>query len=693
MTTVRCTELILLTLLIVGVFSSQAFAFEGTGRVASHDIEATVDLDKRTVTGTDTLTLKPGTKRLELFLRSGTELKGIRAGSTGVDFTVQGAGEGKNLITVDLPRGTRTLELEFGGEFTSRPEEMIRRGMANVTDGVLGPRGAYLPSWSYWYPREKGETTPHRAEVTIPKGYSAVTEGELTEGAEGPEGLVTTWVSEAPIYGLNLVVGRYVIEKRVHRGVEIYTYFYGKDEELSKTYLDKTEGYLDTYIDMFGPYPFTRFSVVESFLPTGYGMPGFTLLGSAVIRLPFIPETSLGHEIVHSWWGNCVRVDEEEGNWAEALTTHTADHLYARRKSPDQAAEFRSGKLRGYRNFAGEDPISLREFTDPTEPAKRSVGYNKGLMVFNMLERLVGPKAFSDGLKVLYRENKFTEAGWSDIQRSMEAASGEDLGWFFDQWVSRAGGPELKVTSPYREKAPEGWRVGFTVEQKAPAYRIELPVVFTSGEKREEHTITLTGASEGFEFILPWAPDSFEVDPLYQNFRVLSYREVPPSLASCFGDKEGVVVVPSEGPARTKYLSAARMLSRDYGLGMVKDTELETLSGKTAVVLGGPGENKLFNEAYKALGEEVKIKDDAFTVEGEAYPADSSVIAASGRPQDSPDKSVCILAGGQGKEQVQKNAARMRHFAKYGYLVFGPDRAPVKGEFEVENALSHRFTE
>ena len=44
------------------------------------------------------------------------------------------------------------------------------------------------------------------------------------------------------------------------------------------------------------PYPYKRFAVVENFLSTGYSLPTFTLLGQEVVKLPFIVETSLGHE-------------------------------------------------------------------------------------------------------------------------------------------------------------------------------------------------------------------------------------------------------------------------------------------------------------------------------------------------------------------------------------------------------------
>ncbi|MEJ2691158.1 MAG: M1 family peptidase, partial [Deltaproteobacteria bacterium] len=82
------------------------------------------------------------------------------------------------------------------------------------------------------------------------------------------------------------------------------TYFFAEDRELAGHYREKALGYLARYAKLLGPYPFRRFSIVENRLPTGYAMPTFTLLGQVVVRLPFIVDTSLWHEIVHSWLGN-----------------------------------------------------------------------------------------------------------------------------------------------------------------------------------------------------------------------------------------------------------------------------------------------------------------------------------------------------------------------------------------------------
>ena len=47
--------------------------------------------------------------------------------------------------------------------------------------------------------------------------------------------------------------------------------------------------------------------------------------------------------------------------------------------------------------------------------------------------------------------HKFQVVDTEDFRKAMEAASGKDLKWFFDQWLYKAGHPELKVRWHYED--------------------------------------------------------------------------------------------------------------------------------------------------------------------------------------------------------------------------------------------------
>lgn len=255
------------------------------------------------------------------------------------------------------------------------------------------------------------------------------------------------WEEAWPVGGLSLCAGPYRIEERRVAGVDLYTYFYPDNASLASSYLDAATKYLNFYSDLFGPYPFEKFAVVENFFPTGYGFPSFTLLGSSIIRLPFIIDTSFPHEIAHSWWGNAIQVDQSEGNWSEGLVTYLADYLLKERRSAAEGRDYRMQFLTDYAALVATDnDFPLSGFTSRVDPASRAIGYGKGAMVFHMIRNAIGDRAFFGALREICRERLYRSATWSDFERAFSRSSGRDLSSFMKQWLTRPGGPRLALS-------------------------------------------------------------------------------------------------------------------------------------------------------------------------------------------------------------------------------------------------------
>lgn len=670
-------------------------------RVKSHDLHVTVDLKRREVRGIDNITLNPwpsGQRVLGLYLRRGSVIDHVEYEGEGVYFSVKPGDTGPDMITIKLP-GTKnpgTLSIKFHGTFGSieKAREKVRRGVAYVDDGVMGPEGAYLPASSFWYPREAAEMAFFNASFSVPLRFVAMTEGEWVGRIGTGHRTIDSWTTPTRLDGLDLIASRFVVEKETHRGIDIYTFFFKKDQALSSLYIRKTKGYIDMYEEMLGPYPFKKFAVVEGFLPTGYGMPGFTLLGSSVLRLPFIPDISLGHEIAHSWFGNSVFVDDSLGNWSEALTTYVADYHYARKSGKVKARDFRLDKLRGYKNFAGKSRMALKDFVDATTTASRAVGYNKGLLVFNMLNNALGDDAFGAGLKRFYVEMAFKRASWADLQEAFEKASGKDLDWFFAQWVYRGGGPELALEDPERAERKGRFFLEFKILQKEPAYAMSLPILIkTEGNGAVLKQVAVSGTAARVSIETDAMPLSFEIDPGYENFRILSDPEVPPSFSVFFGDESGVIIVPDKRPGR-KYSRAATLLSKDFGQRVVthEDADVEEyLNERSVFIFGGPGENPAFDLVRSALSEHVTITEGSFEIAGKTYDRRTTALAVAVKNPKNPAKNICVFLAKTDGESILKTAKRLRYFLPKSYVVFSGSVSPAKGLFPGERVLGHEF--
>lgn len=324
--------------------------------------------------------------------------------------------------------------------------------------GSIGEKGTFLLSGAGWHPEIPGSRATYRVRVQAPGTTLAVTAGRsLGHRSAGGE-TVSEWLVEHPVEGLSLSAGPYEVHESLAGDVPVSLYLFRESRDLAPAYLDAAAEAIRFYSDLFGPYPFPKFAVVENFFPTGYGFPSYTLIGGTVLRLPFIIRTSLVHEIAHCWWGNGVHVDYEAGNWVEGLTTYVSDYLLQERGSVQEAKDYRLQAIRSYSTLAppGAD-FPLSGFSSRTDPLTKAVGYDKGAMVFHMLRRTLGEEPFWNGLRDLYRERLFLETSWGDLQAVFERRANRSLEGFFSQWVHRGRAPPA---SGSRTFMPRPKRVG-----------------------------------------------------------------------------------------------------------------------------------------------------------------------------------------------------------------------------------------
>ena len=96
---------------------------------------------------------------------------------------------------------------------------------------------------------------------------------------------------------------------------------------------------------------------------------------------------------------------------------------------------------------------------------------------------LLGDEAWWKGIRGYVAEHKFQVVETDDFRKAMEAASGKDLKWFFDQWVYKAGHPELKVRWRY-EDADKTVRVKVEQTQKRRRPDAAVPPADDAGDHR-----------------------------------------------------------------------------------------------------------------------------------------------------------------------------------------------------------------
>lgn len=671
-----------------------------------HFIEVILDLEQRRLIGKDTITfagLLAGsyTLLIDKDIRiNRVELSGF---ANPLPYRTRISYENKldtilKELIISVPADLSRVELTIYFDAAILPiqsaQKRTERGVSFSGISVMGELGAFFPASSFWFPRRASPFAFYDIVVSLPLGFEAVMEGELLERKHSESRSLLHYKTNTPNDGINLVAARFVVKSERYKGIDIYTYFFSDDEKLSRTYIEKTKYYIDLYDGIFPPYPYKKFAIVENFLPTGFGMPSFTLLGSAVLRLPFIPDTALGHEFAHNWWGNGVFIDASSGNWAEALTAYTADHLFRDRVAEKEAAAYRMRALNNYANYARESTRPVSSFKYGTSTEARALGYSKAMMIFHMLRGLVGDELFYSSLEKFYLDNAFTRASWEDIRLAFEEVSKRELGWFFDEWLLRAGGPRLSIEKPAITTSSKGFSLTLVINQEPPVYRLKVPVLIETSSGVEHREVLINKSTQEFKFDLDERPVSIEVDPENDIFRLLSASEVPPSLASILGSSKSVLILPKEARYREKYRLIAEKIKRDFALSIKDDTvafrDDLTGPGPSYFILGGHGENALFARVKEWLPEELQIEKGYFLVDGVRFDNSQSVLVAA-LSAGSSGRSVAVLFGGLSAKELERIGERISHLTSKGYLVFTRGGGLKHGTFEGGRSLRYEL--
>jgi aminopeptidase N len=619
---------------------------------------------------------------LRIVLANGFAVEKLQADSR--PLPAQSAGRDRNQIwSLPAARGARALEVRWQGTLAPLERSVDHRQTLGRPVAATGTEGTFLPSGSFWYPVIVGPDGPllasYRVTLDLPSGERGVVPGRLVAESEAQGRYRATFAFAHPAEGIDLISGPYRVEARTVRTaagntVVLRTYFHSGIAELAPAYLDAVKGYLDLYERWIGPYPFTDFSVVSSPTPTGFGMPTLTYLGESVLKLPFIRATSLGHEVLHNWWGNGVYPDVRSGNWSEGLTTFMADYAYKEREGPDAAREMRVGWLRDLAAVPPGQDRPLAEFTARKLSTSQIVGYNKAAMLFLMLRDAIGAPAFDQGVRRFWSEHRFRVASWRDLQGAFAAAAGRDLGPFFTQWLERTGVPSVRITSAERRASGDGRAIRVTIEQGAPPYALRVPVRVRTAAGEEMLVFDLERERETFDAKLSARPIELALDPDFRVLRRLAADETPPILRQLMVAPRSAVAVIGAG---ADWSAAARRLA-----GRVLDVPPQFLTAGDAppaatalLAIGRHDELDAWLAARKLPARPAALADAA----------DAQVWAGS-RPGGAP----LVVVSARDAAALENVARLMPHYGQQSFLVFEGGRVAKRGVWPSQ-AVAWRF--
>jgi len=367
--------------------------------------------------------------------------------------------------------------------------------------------------------------------------------------------------------------------------------------------------------------------------------------------MPFVLDISLGHEILHSWFGNSVYVDYSQGNWCEGLTSYLADHYFAELKNEGQ--DYRHQILSDYKSYVNDkNDFPLCKFTARTDRASRAIGYGKAAMIFHMLRKMSGDRVFFSAVRDFSLAYRFKTASWHDIQDVFTKKTGLDLSDFFSQWLERRDIPVINVkdTATVQDNQA-GFRMKLEIEQENEVpYALRIPVTILTEKEEIKKLLTVSRKLENITISLTERPVIAILDQDYDIMRDLSPSEFPPSISRLFGAEKRLVILPEEDEMDV-YHPLITFLEQSGFKSVPRNQLKHSMFKKGSFVILGKTSGRL-----SSLGPDL------------ACPEAGIAVAVKNNPFN-PSSVTCAIKASS-SEECRKVMFKLPHYGKYSFLKF-----------------------
>lgn len=306
--------------------------------------------------------------------------------------------------------------------------------------------------------------------VTFDSRYEVLSNGEQLDVQTNPKAGTKTWEYETShphtTYLVMLAIGQYGIEKRTTANdVPLHLYYYPEEPEKVNPTYNHSKAMMNIMESETGiSYPWSQYSQVpvQDFLYGAMENTTATIFGDFYYgnerqQLDQNYAYVNAHELAHHWFGDYITLNSDEHIWLhESFATHYGrlceKHLFG-----DQYYQkVREQQLQ--RALTAND-----KNTRPIMHTGAGVSriYPKGALVIGMLKDVVGKAAFNRVLTHYLQEHAYENVTTHDLIMAFQEVLGQNLNWFFEQWIKRGGIPHYQVD--YKTTRSE--EVALTVRQ------------------------------------------------------------------------------------------------------------------------------------------------------------------------------------------------------------------------------------
>jgi len=442
-------------------------------------------------------------------------------------------------VRVPLPAGlakdaSTTLTFEYEGQLETADDSPV----PGLKLAYVGDDTSYLLYAGRWFPMSGYGLNRFTStiSVTVPAHMLVIGSGKSTVTQNPPStkpntnGLPTKtfkFVDAKPSFPGTIVAGIFQEYKSDEAGMDLHVFFKPAHQALAPEYTTTAVQEFTYFITLYGTPLSQKLNVVElpgdtvpyAWAPEVAGVAGSQITEKTNYRL-------LANAIAHQWWGVSVSPATKDDWWLTDGFSRYSEALYVENAAGaaglEEAVKDMSVGALAYDTV----PLSSASKLDPFSTEFQSLVTDKGAMILHMLRWVLGEDKYNKTMREFAATYAGKSASMDDFRAIAEKNYGEQLTWFFSQWLDSTGAPEFKVKySVYRlggaqvtaqatkdSKVP-GFRVTGEISQDLDLFRMPVDLRIDTDGKTEDRKLEVVGTSSPFSIETFGRPRRIAVDP------------------------------------------------------------------------------------------------------------------------------------------------------------------------------------
>ncbi len=395
-----------------------------------------------------------------------------------------------------LPKGQpATITFNYDGRLTGAEDSPIY----GIKFAAIQNDYAFLLYPSRWFP-VSGYTADRftsTINVTAPPEFTVVGGGTFSK----------------PSFPGDIAIFRGQPVKNSTEGLTTTLWFRGAEANMANAYGATTAQMVEYFTSIYGLAPLANLTVMETAdgAPNGYAAPGMVFISPAAIGKE-VNDNVLANQVARQWWEVMVSPINRNHLWLENGMALYSEALWTEHQKGAGAIEQRMKDLSITALTIDNVPMIQTARLEDYSPEFWALSADKGAVVIQMLRSTMGDAKFFAGLKNFLQQKAWQPATTEDFRKACEASMGEELRYFFLQWVESNGAPEFKLEWTIL-RTQKGFRVQGKITQDLDTFRMPVDLRIETEGNPEEKRIEVLGTSSEFSIDTFGKPKKVILDP------------------------------------------------------------------------------------------------------------------------------------------------------------------------------------